>query len=113
MSDTFNCGHPRTPENTKMKGAGRRRKDGTLRKHAYCRRCYNAARMKAWHRNNPRKPKKPPIWEIDIRVRRSGKLVAHTKDRTYTVASVLRCGRTELEVLQRALDNQRPPLDSA
>lgn len=105
MSDTFNCGHDRTPENTKMKAAGHRRKDGTLRKHAYCRRCYNARRAAAWRRNNPPKgrPVNPRVWEVEIKVRHGRKLVAHTRDRTFTVDSMARAAEAELAVLRRTL----------
>jgi hypothetical protein len=103
MSNTFSCGHERTPENTKMKASGKRRKDGTLRKQAYCRRCYNDRRAAAWRRNNPPKGR-PVTWEVEIKVRRSGKLVAHTKDRTYAVKSMLWAAQAELAVLRHTLN---------
>lgn len=60
---TFNCGHPRTPENTRLK------KDGRGRFSEICRECYNAndrrraaarrAAQRGGGRNEPRLPAEP------------------------------------------------------
>ena len=74
MDDFYPCGHPRTEANTKLKTGGRRRKDGTRPRLRRCRTCYNAMRLANWHRNNPPKPTPAATWEVEIRIRRNGKL---------------------------------------
>lgn len=57
---------------------------------------------------NPSKSKKSPVWEVEIKVRRGGKLVAHTRDRTFAAESALRAADAELAILRRTLDVNTP-----